>query len=100
MGAPLPDKIDDVIHGRVRLAIMVFLSNARRAKFTLLRNSLSITGGNLSVHLRRLENAGYVTLEKDFVDRKPRTTVIITDQGLKALSDYVVSIKALIEDVP
>lgn len=99
MNAPLPDEINDIVHGRVRLAILAFLSTARRAEFTLLRKTLGITDGNLSLHLRKLENVGYVRQEKDFVDRKSRTTVILTDQGREALSDYVKSIKALIKDV-
>ncbi len=99
MGVPLPEEIDDIIHSRVRLSILSFLSTARRAEFTLLRKTLSITDGNLSLHLKKLEGAGYVALEKDFVNRKPRTTVVLTPQGRESLLRYVVGIKALLKDV-
>lgn len=99
MAVPLPEEIDDVIHSRVRLSILSFLSTARRAEFTLLRKTLRITDGNLSLHLKKLEAAGYVALEKDFVNRKPRTTVVLTPEGRESLLRYVVSIKALLKNV-
>lgn len=99
MSVPLPEDIDDIIHGRVRLSILSFLSTTRRAEFTLLRKTLNITDGNLSLHLKKLEAAGYVALEKAFVDRKPRTTVVLTPEGREALLKYVVGIKALLEGV-
>lgn len=99
MGVPLPGDIDDIIHGRVRLSILSFLSTAHRAEFTLLRKTLSISDGNLSLNLKKLEAAGYVAQEKDFVNRKPRTTVAMTPKGREALLKYVVGIKALLEGV-
>lgn len=99
MDVPLPEEIDDIIHGRVRLSILAFLSTARRAEFTLLKKKLSITDGNLSLHLKKLEGAGYVVLEKDFANRKPRTTVVLTPEGRESLLKYVQGIKALIANV-
>ena len=99
MAVPLPDEIDDIIHGRVRLSVLAFLSSAHRAEFTLLRKRLAISDGNLSLHLKKLEAAGYVALEKDFANRKPRTTVVLTPQGRESLLKYVEGIRALIEDV-
>ncbi len=99
MTAPLPDEIDDIIHGRVRLSILAFLSTAQRAEFTLLRKRLEISDGNLSLHLKKLEAAGYVTLEKDFANRKPRTTVVLTTEGRESLVKYVEGIRALIKNV-
>lgn len=99
MSVPLPEDINDIVHSRVRLSILSFLSTARRAEFTLLRKTLNITDGNLSLHLKKLETAGYVVLDKDFVDRKPRTTVVLTPGGREALLEYVIGIKALLKDV-
>jgi len=99
MAVPLPEDIDDIIHSRVRLSILSFLSTARRAEFTLLRKTLKITDGNLSLHLKKLEAVGYVVLEKDFINRKPRTTVVLTPEGRESLLRYVVSIKALLNNI-
>ena len=66
-------EIDDVIHGRVRLAVMAYLSGADAADFNELKAKVGGTDGNLSVHLRKLEDAGYVNVRKTFKDRKPRT---------------------------
>jgi hypothetical protein len=66
-------KLDDVIHGRMRLGIMSYLASAEVADFNELKSALQATQGNLSVHLRKLEEAGYIAIEKSFLDRKPLT---------------------------
>lgn len=99
MIVPLPDQIDDIVHGRVRLSILAFLSTAHRAEFTLLRKRLAISDGNLSLHLKKLEAAGYVVLEKDFANRRPRTTVALTEKGRESLTKYVEGIRALIKNI-
>ena len=99
MPVPDPDEIDDLVHGRVRLAVLSFLSTARRAEFTLLSKKLGTSDGNLSLHLRKLEKAGYIEITKDFVDRKPRTTTAITESGRKALRQYIQTIRAIIDTV-
>ena len=76
--------IDDVIHGRLRLGIMAYLSTASPAVFGELRDKVGATDGNLSTHLRKLEEAGYVELEKRFVGRRPQTRVHLTEAGRKA----------------
>lgn len=81
--------IDDVIHGRVRLAIMAFLSGAGKADFGELKARAGVTDGNLSVHLRKLEDAGYVKIEKAFVERKPLTTVVLSEDGRAAWIGYL-----------
>ena len=91
------DDIDEVIHGRVRLGVMAFLSGAGRADFTSLKAKLSATDGNLSVHLSKLEDAGYVAIEKQFVAKKPQTTVLITDKGRKAFAHYLAAIGKLVD---
>jgi DNA-binding HxlR family transcriptional regulator len=66
-------RIDDVIHGRVRLGIMAVLAGVDSADFNTLKARLQTTDGNLSVHLRKLEEAGFVAVEKSFEGRKPLT---------------------------
>lgn len=88
--------IDDVIHGRVRLALMAYLSGAGRADFGALKARAGVTDGNLSVHLRKLEEAGYVRIEKTFVDRRPLTTAAMTDEGRAAWIAYLGRMQALL----
>ncbi|KCZ50987.1 hypothetical protein HY29_06455 [Hyphomonas beringensis] len=76
--------IDDVIHGRLRLGVMAYLSTVSPAIFGELRDKVGATDGNLSTHLRKLEEAGYVDLEKLFVGRKPQTRIHLTEAGRKA----------------
>ena len=68
-------ELDDVVHGRVRLGIMAYLVGAGAADFVTLKEHLRTTNGNLSVHLGKLEEAGYVALERAIVARRTRTTV-------------------------
>ena len=89
--------IDDVIHGRMRLGIVAYLASAEVADFNELRNLLNATQGNLSVHLRKLEDAGYVAIEKRFVGRKPQTLARLTDSGRKAFASYLTAIAQLVE---
>lgn len=88
--------LDDVIHSRVRLAIMSYLMTAREADFSELRKELKLTDGNLSTHLRKLEDHAYVTVTKGFVGRKPQTTVMITEAGDSAFKAYVEGLAAMI----
>ena len=89
-------KIDDVIHGRLRLGVMAYLANAEVADFNELKAVLEVTQGNLSVQLRKLEDAQYVTIEKGFLGRKPRTQVRITAAGRKAFAAYLEALGKLI----
>lgn len=77
-------QIDDVIHGRLRLGIMAYLSTVSPAIFGELKQKVGATDGNLSTHLRKLEDAGYVRQEKRFVGRRPQTRVFLTDNGRTA----------------
>lgn len=87
--------IDEVIHGRVRLGIMAYLVGAGSADFATLKAKLETTDGNLSVHLRKLEEAGYVTVTKSFRARKPLTEVTLTEPGRKAFADYLQALRGL-----
>jgi DNA-binding MarR family transcriptional regulator len=91
-------KLDDVIHGRVRLGIMAYLAESDVADFTELKTLLDVTQGNLSVHLRKLEEAGYVSIDKSFIDRKPLTRVRMTDAGRAAFRAYLEAIAKLVGD--
>jgi DNA-binding MarR family transcriptional regulator len=91
------DHIDEVIHGRVRLGVMAYLSGAGSADFNTLKTRLQATDGNLSAHLRKLEDAGFVRVEKSFVNRKPLTTLILTDSGRTAFAAYLDAIGKLVE---
>jgi DNA-binding MarR family transcriptional regulator len=96
MGLADLGRIDEVIHGRMRLGIMVYLSDADTADFTELKTVLEATQGNLSVHLKKLEEAGFVTIDKSFKDNKPLTRVSITRDGRRAFSAYLDAIGSLI----
>jgi len=88
--------IDELLQSRVRLAIVAFLASAGQADFSLLRDAIKTTDGNASVHLRKLEDAGYVAMEKRFANRKPQTTYALTARGRKALLDYVAHLESLL----
>ena len=96
MGVADLGRIDDVIHGRMRLGIMVYLADVDAADFTELKTVLEATQGNLSVHLKKLEEAGYVAIAKSFVNNKPLTRVSITPEGRRAFADYLEAIGRLI----
>lgn len=89
-------EIDDVIHGRVRLAVMAFLSGAGVADFNELKAKVGGTDGNLSVHLRKLEEAGYLDVEKRFRGRRPQTLLHLTPKGREAWIAYIKRIEALL----
>lgn len=90
--------IDDVIHGRLRLGVMAHLINAGVADFNELKTVLGATQGNLSVHLRKLEEAGYITIEKGFLGRKPNTKARLTKKGRKAFAAYLDGLSQLIDE--
>lgn len=89
-------EIDDVIHGRVRLAVMAYLSGAEAADFNELKAKVGGTDGNLSVHLRKLEEAGYVDVEKRFVGRKPQTICRISEKGRGAWLAYIARLEQML----
>lgn len=88
--------IDDVIHGRLRLGIVAYLVGAGTADFAALKAHLEATDGNLSVHLRKLEEAGYVAISKSFRGRKPLTEVTLTDTGRQAFVKYLEAMSGLV----
>jgi DNA-binding MarR family transcriptional regulator len=93
-----PD-LDRLIHQRVRLGIMSALAVNASLTFNDLKNLLEITDGNLSVHARKLEEAGYVTCVKSFVNRVPKTEYELTDDGRRALETYLDQMENLIRSM-
>ena len=89
--------IDDIIHSRIRLAIMAVLLAVDEAEFTFLREKVGATDGNLSVHLKKLEEAKYINVKKSFADRKPITHYKLTSSGRKAFEAYIDNLEKLIK---
>ncbi len=91
----LPE-LNPVIHGKLRLALLSLLSSVEQAEFTWLRAKTGSTDGNLGAQLAKLEEAGYLAVEKKFVQRKPQTLYRMTEAGRKALAEYVAALKQLL----
>ena len=89
-------RLDEVIHSRIRLAVMSILAGVESAEFTYLRDRTGATDGNLGAHLRKLEEAGYVEVEKRFVERKPVSSYGLTRAGREAFRRYVDRLEAMI----
>ena len=85
-----------MIHGKLRLALLSLLMGVEEAEFTWLRAKTGSTDGNLGAQLQKLEEAGYVMVEKRFVQRKPQTLYRMTEAGRQALTDYVQALKQLL----
>jgi DNA-binding MarR family transcriptional regulator len=90
-------ELDKVIHERMRLGIISALAANEKLSFSDLKNLLNTTDGNISVHARKLEEAGYLTCEKSFKGRTPLTEYAITKEGKKALERYLNHMEALIK---
>ena len=90
-------ELDKVIHERMRLGIISALAANEKLSFTELKNLLNTTDGNISVHARKLEDAGYVSCSKSFKGRMPLTEFAITKDGRKALERYLNHMEALIQ---
>jgi DNA-binding MarR family transcriptional regulator len=95
--------IDAIIHQPVRLKIMAALKAlpvSESIEFVRLRKLVDATEGNLGAHIQTLEQAGYIAVEKDFADNKPRTRIKLTKQGRRAFEDYVAHLRDIIQDRP
>jgi DNA-binding transcriptional ArsR family regulator len=96
---PIAD-IDRLIHEPARLMIMALLSVVESADFLFLMRQTGLTWGNLSSHLSKLEAAGYVAVEKEFVGKKPHTMLHLTDDGRSAFQGYRQSMKQVLDELP
>jgi DNA-binding MarR family transcriptional regulator len=91
------DSLDEVIHQKVRLGIMSALMARPEADFRSLKETLNVTDGNLSIHLSKLEEAGYITVHKEFVRKKPHTTYTPTDSGREAFLRYLAALERIVQ---
>src|SRR5437016_799100 len=95
----MPD-LDDIIHQPARLRIMAALTALgprAQVDFTFLKDKLGLTDGNLGAHLRALEDAGYIAVEKTFVERRPKTFVAPSATGRKAFTAHVAALQSILK---
>ena len=95
---PIAD-IDRVVHSPARLMILAYLAAVDSADFIFLMNQVNLTRGNLSSHLNTLEEAGYVSIQKEFVDKMPRTLIRLTDSGREAIQVYREKMRTVIDEL-
>ena len=87
-------ELNPLLNSELRLAIMSVLLSVESADFVFLREQTGATAGNLSVQLDKLQKAGYITIEKGFKGKMPRTTCCITDEGIAAFEEYVAALRS------
>ena len=92
--------IDKLIHEPAKLTIMAHLFVVESVDFLFLQRQTGLTWGNISSHVSKLEKAGYVSMEKEFIDKKPHTTLKLTSQGRLAFKEYKAKMKQVFEDLP
>lgn len=94
-------ELNETIHQTVRLrimAILVTLEPADEVEFTYLRDLLEVTDGNLGAHLRKLEEAGYIAINKTFVERKPHTFISATAEGRRVFKEHVAALESILRN--
>ncbi|MDD4589757.1 MAG: transcriptional regulator [Parabacteroides sp.] len=91
-------ELDPLLHSQLRLAVMSILLSVDEADFVYLKEKTEATAGNLSVQIDKLNSAGYIFVEKDFVGRKPHTSCRITPVGRKAFEEYIEALKSYISN--
>jgi DNA-binding transcriptional ArsR family regulator len=89
-------ELDKIIHERSRLAIMSVLAATPGMSFTEVRDTLQMSDGNLSIHIKTLQEAGYVAVTKTYRYKKPLTTLALTEQGRKAFTEYILKLDQLV----
>jgi DNA-binding MarR family transcriptional regulator len=89
--------LDPVVHAPHRLAIMTILISVKEATFMYLREATGMKDGNLSTHLSKLEEAGYISIKKSFVGKKPQTTCAITEKGREAFLSYLDQMERIVK---
>lgn len=96
MRPPSAQDINAVIHGRLRLGVMAYLSTASPASFPELIDKIGATNGNLSTHLTKLESAGFIRQEKGYSGKRPQTLVYLTDEGRAAWIEYLTAMRRML----
>lgn len=97
MGDNILDAIDDTIHAKARLGIMSLLMVNGECDFVYLRNELQLTEGNLGNHIRVLEEANYIQVNKTFAGKRPKTTCVPTEQGMNMFRQYIEGLERIIQ---
>ena len=90
-------ELDPLLHSQLRLSIVSLLVGVKEAEFTFVKEKTGATAGNISVQVSKLEEAGYIKVKKDFNNNYPRTTLAITQKGVKAFEQYVNNLKTYIQ---
>jgi DNA-binding MarR family transcriptional regulator len=93
-------EIDRLVHEPARLAVMALLYVVESADFIFLMSQTGLTWGNLSAHMSKLEEAGYLAVEKTFKGKRPNTNLRLTPQGREAFQNYVQSMKRILGELP
>jgi DNA-binding MarR family transcriptional regulator len=88
--------LDDTVHQRVRLGVLTIAREADRVEFSFMKKQLAVTDGNLSRHLKVLEQSGMINVEKGYAGRRPRTWVTLTREGAQALDAELRALRALV----
>ena len=96
---PLAD-IDQLIHNPTRLMLLSYLYVVERADYVFLKNMSELSWGNLATHLNKLEESGYVEIEKSFKGKKPHSAVLLTPQGREAFRAYKKRMQQVLDDLP
>jgi DNA-binding MarR family transcriptional regulator len=92
--------LDQVIHAPARLMVLTYLYVVESADYVFLMRLTGLTWGNLATHLARLEEAGYVAIHKEFIGKKPHTTISLTPQGRSAFREYKQGLQQVLDDLP
>ena len=96
---PLAD-IDQVIHASARLMVLTYLYVVESSDFVYLKNMTGLTWGNLSTHLTKLEESGYIAIKKEFKGKKPHTIINLTEKGRNAFREYKKSMQQVLDALP
>lgn len=92
--------INQVIHASARLMVLIYLYVVESADYVSLIHLTGLTWGNLSTHLTKLEEAGYVMIKKEFIGKKPHTTISLTKEGRTAFKEYKKTLQEVLDDLP
>ena len=91
--------LDRTVHEPVRLCVLAVLANVASADFVYLQKTLGLTGGNLSTHIAKLTQAGLVSVEKSFIDNRPRTSLSLTEKGSEALQAHAGALRLFLDQL-
>lgn len=88
--------LDPILHSQLRLSIVSILISLKEADFNYIKDTTQATSGNISIQIKKLQDAGYIEVKKSFKNNYPHTTLSITDQGIEAFQTYVENLKKYI----